>query len=75
MQNKLIEHAKFDVARLAHGFSFDVVLNKQPMDTIQMYKNFDFEIFMKRRGWSSLLFMIVWALLTLFIAYKTFILK
>lgn len=40
------------------------------MDTISMYKNFDFNSFMKRRGWNSLAFMMIGLVLTLLILYK-----
>lgn len=41
------------------------------METMSMYKHFDFNSFMKRRGWNSLAFMIVGLILTLLILYKT----
>jgi hypothetical protein len=37
------------------------------MDTI-MYENFNFNSFMRRRGWTSLLWMLLWVVTALFIS-------
>jgi hypothetical protein len=43
------------------------------METMSMYKNFDFNSFMKRRGWNSLAFMLIGLILTLLILNKALI--
>lgn len=42
------------------------------MESIQMYSQFDFDGFMRRRGWTTLISILLWTILIIIIVYNKF---
>ena len=42
------------------------------MEALNLHEKFDFDAFMRNRGWSSLISMVLWIMLFAIIVFKTF---